>query len=470
MRIPSYLAAMLFPLGWIFLFVSLLFSPGSLNAKYVPDIRIEHSPPATFPGGERIHLKAGIVDTEKPIEARCYFKYETEGPFLFVGMSQAAQGYECWLPVPASHIDRVEYVFVAVDSMAHVVRSNSFQASIDVDPGDHALPSEGSGVPITVKSDIPLPSSVTDGFSTIDQPIYQNVPAEKQHGLRVAIYNLSQDPGYGYGFFGGFKYDLNNRSISPIRGYRAFTASATSGARVMLEQGIAAESALEQSYPDITGSDWSGYFFVVDNNGNLLSDKTPVAASVYHDGSGNVSITVSNHQCPGRNSYSRGRMDSAGFILIYDDCDDQDWTTHWRTATSTSIQLMDFIDPPYYKKLNVLEITRPNPSPTPAAPTLVSPLGDAVTDFRSTLLKWNAAKYAVNYQVQLGNNCNEGVKYQTSSLSYSLIDLEPGGLNYWKVRGENSIGEWGPWSACWSFTTMTDCPGSPAINSLLLDE
>ena len=143
----------------------------------------------------------------------------------------------------------------------------------------------------------------------------------------------------------------------------------------------------------------------------------------------------------------------------------------WGTsATSTSIQIMDFIDTSYYKKLNAVDLTRSEPHPTPDAPTLISPLEGAITNFRETLLEWNAANYAVNYQIQRGSTCDAGVSYETSSLSYTLLDIEPSILNYWKVRGQNSVGVWGPWSPCWSFVTKPHCPTCPVINSLLLDE
>lgn len=470
MRGPSLLTSMLFLLGWMLLSLSFVFSPSISIAKYVPDIRIEHSPPTSLPRGDRIHLKARISDPNRLNEVRCYFKYEAENSYLFVEMNQTEQGFECWLPEPASHIQQVEYVFVAVDSMSHVVRTHAFHASIEGDTEDRAVSSGSSELAVSVKSDVPIPADLAGGFATTDQPIYTVVTANMRFGLQVAIYDLSQDPGYGYGFFGGFDIEPNSQYISPVRGYRAFSASVSSGDRLLFDNRIITESYADQSYPNITGADWSGYFYVADSHGGLLSGKSPVTASVYHDGGGNVTIAISNHECPGRDSFSRGRMDTSGYILIYDDCDDEDWTTHWRTATSTSIQIMDFIDPPYYRKVNVVELTRSDPNPRPAAPTLISPLEGAIMNSRETRLQWNAANYAVNYQVQRGGSCDAGELYETSLQSYTLLDIEPSILNYWKVRGQNSIGLWGPWSPCWSFVTKPNCPACPVINSLLLDE
>ena len=450
----------------VLLIIFFVLLPGISNAKYVPDIRIEHSPPAALLKGERIHIKARIIAPNGLIEVRCYFKYDAGNSYLFVEMTNTEQGFECWLPAPASNIPQVEYVFVAVDSMSHVVKSNIFHASLEGDPEDQAVPSGRIESPLFVKSDIPVSTKAADGIASTDRPIYTVVSSNKQYGLQVAIYDLSQDPGYGYGFFGGFEIAVKNQEITPVRGYRAFPVSASSKAGMLLSTVTSTGS-----YPDITGTNWTGYFYSVDNHGTLLSDKIPVTASVYHDGSGNVTIEVSNHQCPGQDSFSHGKMDTLGYILIYDDCDGEIWTTHTAPpATSTEIYIMDYTDPPFYKKLNEVDLTRPDPNPPPVAPTLVSPPDGASTNSRKTLLEWNAANHAAKYQVQRGSSCDAGGSYETTSLSYALIDIEPDVVNYWKVRGQNSVGIWGPWSSCWSFTTQPNCPACPGINSLLMDE
>lgn len=472
MRVPSALTAALFLLARLLIFISFVFSPGISNAKFVPEIRIEHSPSATMPKGERIRLEARITAADKLGEVRCYFKYGADKPYLFVEMKQTEQGFECWLPTPAGHVDQVEYLFLAVDSISHVVKTHVFRASIEGDPEIDALPSEGSALPISVMSDIPIPTDLTDAFAADDRPDYEVVSAKKTYGLQVALYDLSQNPVYGFGFFGGFEIDPDSQLISPVQGYVEFPVSVSPKALVTPKQEAVPNIFPDERFSDMNGSEWSGYFYVADNNGNLLSGKTPVTATVNQDDSGNVTIWISNQQCPGRKSFSRGKINDSGYILIYDDCDGEDWTTHWRAATSTSIQLMDYIDIPYYKKLNVLDITRPEPTPTPpipAMPTLLSPLDGAKIGSREgVLLEWNAAEYAVNYQVQQGGECETGVVYDPTSLTYALIEVELYTLNYWRVRAQNSIGEWGPWSPCFSFSTELKCPACPSINLLLL--
>ena len=474
MRGPSVLTAVLLLLGRLLILLSFVFSPGISNAKYVQEIRIEHSPSATVPSGERIRLEARISAPDKLGEVRCYFKYESDKPYLFVEMRQTGQGFECWLPTPASHVDQVEYLFLAVNSMSHVVKTHVFHASIEGNPVNSALPSVGSASTVSVKSDIPIPTDVTGAFAATDRPDYQVVSPEKRYGLRVALYDVSRDPNYVYGFFGGFEIDPDSQQISPVRGFMAFPVSGAPEVKVSPKQEVVPEIFPEQRFSDINGSEWSGYFYVVDKYGNLLSGKTPVTATVNQDDSGNVAISISNKQCPGRSSFSRGLINESGYISIYDDCDGELWTTHdGPTATSTSIYIMDFVDPlkNNYNKLNVVDLTRPEPNPAPAMPTLLSPLDGAKIDSRGeVLLEWSAAEYAVNYQVQQGGDCETGVVYEPTSLTSTPIDVEPYLLNYWRVRGQNSIGVWGPWSPCWSFTVEIKCPACPSINLLLLEK
>ena len=450
-------------IGRILAVIFFIFSPGISVAKFIPDVRIEHTPPATFFQGERIHLRTRVAYSDKLTEVRCYFKYKAANPYLFVRMEPTEQGFECWLPVPANHIDQIEYLFVAVDAQSQTVKSNVFYAPIAGSPKDRMKSSVPRQGVVTVSSELPISNQSAAAFASSDQPVYTVAAASKQYGLRAGIYDSAQDPGYRYGLIGGLAMGLNVQYLSPTLGYQSFTAVSSSDVQVLLDQEV-----LAATYPDIDGSDWSGYFYVVDNHGNRLSDKSPVAANVYHDGNGNVSITISTHQCPGRDHFSHGDMDTSGFIHIFDDCDHELWTTYWETATSTHVQILDFIDPPYYKKLNIVDLTRHDPHPAPPAPTLVSPLDGAETDYNKTLLQWNTAIYAVNYQVQLGDSCSTGVLYETTSPSYYLTDIGPNFVYYWQVRGQNSVGQWGPWSPCWNFTAKAFCPSCPAINLLLL--
>ena len=408
---------------------------------------------------------ARIADSGKVTEVRCYFKYEAANPYLFVRMQPTEQGFDCWLPVPASQVDRIEYVFVAVDALSQIVRSSVFYATISPLEKGRVEPSERRQGAVTVKSELPIPNQSAAAFASTDQPAYTIVAANKQYGLRAGIYDSAQDPGYRYGLIGGLAMGLNAQYLSPTLGYQSFTAVMTSDVQVLLDQEV-----LASTYPDIDGADWSGYFYVVDKYGNRLSDKSPVTATVYHDGNGRMSIAISTHRCPGRDYFGNGDIDTSGFIHIHDYCDDELWTTYWVNATSTRIQIMDFIDPPYYTKFNVVDLTRADPNPAPVAPTLVSPLDGAVTDFRKTLLEWNAATYAVNYQIQLGGSCDTGTLYVTPALNITLPEIEANTLYYWQVRGQNSVGFWGPWSTCWNFTAKAFCPSCPAIDLLLLGD
>lgn len=332
------------------------------SAGFEPETQFHHVPVFSIRPGEPIYLEADITDPLGIRQVRCYFQYEESAPYLFVEMRPTTHGYACWLPAPATHVYRIYYLLMAVNADRQVVRTSPFRVTIQGEPGDRN--NIDPFVSITVKSDIRIPDSVFTGFAPVNPPIHHVVDEKENYGLQVALYDMSQNPEYRYGFFGGFEVDIHKNTMIPIRGYMGFPVSPDMEGEMTLSGEATAEG-----YPDINGANWSGSFYVASSSGLLLSNKIPITALVVQDGWGNVKIAVtSNRACPGRNLFS-GTINTSGYMMVYDlFCDDEDWTTHWHTATSTSIQIMDYIDPPYYQTLNVVDLTRPGPIPMPVAP------------------------------------------------------------------------------------------------------
>ena len=426
---------------------------GEVFASFVPKTRIEHAPPAYVLKAQRVRFKAQIFEPKGFLSIRCYFRYEPGMPYLFVEMTPASTGYECTLPTPSAAVQKIDYQFVVVNSERRVMRTVEFHTSV-VTPSDENRSSPNSK--ITIQSDMPITRDLSELFSNTDQPVYESVTPQFRFGVRVGIYDLSSNPDYRSGFFGGFLYDQSLKTMVPVKGYAAFPTLQG----LLSEKSATATDAPASTYPDINGEDWSGYFYKATESGDQVSDPIPVTAMVVHDGNGNAEITIlSNQGCPGRNFFDHGILNPDGDIAIYDvDCDNELWTTHWNSATSTFIQIADYIDIDIYgyQYLYVLELTRPEPVPVvpvPAAPTLTSPADGSITSFVETLLEWNTVDYAVNFQVQRGSSCDSGLLYETTVLAYAMKNITPDEINYWKVRAQNSAGAWGEWSECWSFKT-----------------
>jgi len=105
--------------------------------------------------------------------------------------------------------------------------------------------------------------------------------------------------------------------------------------------------------------------------------------------------------------------------------------------------------------------------PVPPAPILVSPASGTYTKDNTPFLDWNAASLAVTYQVQIATTPTFSSierDITTSSTAYIPSPL-PDGAHYWRVRGRDSIGNWGPWSTVWVFIIDTVPPGTTILVS-----
>ncbi|MHA1622895.1 MAG: hypothetical protein ACTSVO_12240, partial [Candidatus Heimdallarchaeaceae archaeon] len=105
--------------------------------------------------------------------------------------------------------------------------------------------------------------------------------------------------------------------------------------------------------------------------------------------------------------------------------------------------------------------------PVPPAPILVSPASGTYTKDNTPFLDWNAASLAVAYQVQIATTptfSSTERDITTSSTAYIPSAL-PDGAHYWRVRGRDSIGNWGPWSTVWVFIIDTVPPGTTILVS-----
>ena len=101
--------------------------------------------------------------------------------------------------------------------------------------------------------------------------------------------------------------------------------------------------------------------------------------------------------------------------------------------------------------------------PVPPAPILVSPPSGTWINDNTPYLGWNPASLAVSYQVQLSTTPSFTTTerdIQTSGLYYIPSTL-PDGTYYWRVRGRDDIGNWGPWSTVWQVNIDTVPPGTP---------
>ncbi|NHJ84485.1 MAG: hypothetical protein FK734_03435 [Asgard group archaeon] len=104
----------------------------------------------------------------------------------------------------------------------------------------------------------------------------------------------------------------------------------------------------------------------------------------------------------------------------------------------------------------------------PGTPTLLSPASGSVFTDTTPELSWTAATDAYSYQIQFSyNSAFTDIVYTTStggSTSYTSITLADDQY-YWRVRARDEAGNFGSYSAAWSFTIDTTPPDGPTLLS-----
>jgi hypothetical protein len=99
------------------------------------------------------------------------------------------------------------------------------------------------------------------------------------------------------------------------------------------------------------------------------------------------------------------------------------------------------------------------------APTLQSPGNGAICIGTSGTLNWSDVAGVVNYRVQIGTSCGTGTEYDVSVSQYDYTGLVPNTTYYWRVKTQNSCGEFGNYSDCFAFVTNPGLLSAPALQT-----
>ncbi len=96
--------------------------------------------------------------------------------------------------------------------------------------------------------------------------------------------------------------------------------------------------------------------------------------------------------------------------------------------------------------------------PLPGTPILSSPASGAASVPTSVTLAWGQVLLATSYQLQISASSAFATTFLSQSgvtgVSVSVSNLALGTTYYWQVAGASTVGQ-GPWSAIWSFSTVT---------------
>src|SRR6266850_5807262 len=111
--------------------------------------------------------------------------------------------------------------------------------------------------------------------------------------------------------------------------------------------------------------------------------------------------------------------------------------------------------------------TPPAPPAVPSAPGLVGPVnGD--NPLQPITFNWSAASSAVSYTIQIDDSSAFSAplvreQQNITALMFVASDLAAS-PHFWRVRGVNSAGVVGPWSAVWTFTPQP-APPPPTLST-----
>jgi hypothetical protein len=110
--------------------------------------------------------------------------------------------------------------------------------------------------------------------------------------------------------------------------------------------------------------------------------------------------------------------------------------------------------------------TPPSPPGIPVAPTLVSP-SNASSQPQPITFDWNDAPEAVSYTIQIDDSSAFSAPLEREGSVTQSIFAASGlaaGTHFWRVRGVNSAGAVGAWSAVRSFTAQAPPPPAALTN------
>jgi len=102
----------------------------------------------------------------------------------------------------------------------------------------------------------------------------------------------------------------------------------------------------------------------------------------------------------------------------------------------------------------------------PAAPELYAPGNGVTTNDNTPLFDWSSPSDAELYQLQVDDSSGFGspaIDVTPTTSSHAPGTGLGDDLYYWRARARDAAGNWGSWSAPWSFTLDTSPPAAPEL-------
>jgi hypothetical protein len=106
------------------------------------------------------------------------------------------------------------------------------------------------------------------------------------------------------------------------------------------------------------------------------------------------------------------------------------------------------------------------PGSGPAAPSLSMPTNGSSIGYNKPLFKWSEVDRVGSYELFVADTSGLMVlQHNDLTISYYTASNPLSDRKYfWKVRSRDGLGNWGGWSATWSFTIDTHGPVGPSLS------
>lgn len=335
------------------------------NGSFGPETQILYHANEFFIGQGPLPLEITVHDPEGITEARCYFHFDPSLPFVSIAMKPAGNNnYTAILPQPTSRATEIEYVFLVVNSKRQVIVSPNYRVKNSAGE-EQSLPGQPKEIQsfILTTPAIDL-DSLRTSFKNPDKITLANSTQREAYGVVAGLF--SQEAiifETVEGYFGAFRLGPE-QEVQAIKGFMVTgTIKQTQGSqnRKAVAEDPTAKSAA--STPDIAGTTWEGEFFRTDSYNSTVVALTAVITKDEND---RVTITTTKENL---GHYLVGKIFSDGYMLLYDQYDDEDWTTFYGPASDLSVTIADYVSHPLPDlpppPLNVIRLTRKSTFETP---------------------------------------------------------------------------------------------------------
>ncbi|MCX5871561.1 MAG: hypothetical protein NTY00_13250 [Deltaproteobacteria bacterium] len=342
----------------------------------VPVTQIFHQQVSSFLEGSSLPIEVVVKDPAGVTGVRCYFRFDSSSPFVYSEMAGARNNvFTTKLPVAIATVQKIEYLFLVVNGQKQAIISPTF--TVNKKSGNVQSTEVQNLVPeqYQLKSEITAAATVKSFFLQPDNVQISLVPQQDHYGVLAGLYSREQiGTEVAAGYFGSFRLDPQ-RGMMAVKGYIVLRHS--SDLSLSQEKSTVAKATVVEApapvepvfAPNITGDDWTGYFWRSDY---FAGTEVPVTATVTQTADGLVSITTSKE---GLGHYFEGNIDITGHMLVSDAYDNEVWSTLDGPATDVYIKIEDYVVVPDLEHpappLNIIKLTRKRPKLPLAAISLL---------------------------------------------------------------------------------------------------